>query len=171
MNTEWTQTLWSDTFNKTLEEELDYNNSWVFQFNNSLQDNLSTEERRMGWKICRHSAYGRFRCGRCSRSWPSAQVTVLFHYRLCSGTAQGTVTMRPFGQACRRCTGEFQLPAFSKEEVQKALRKLVSKIKKNCYGENIDGHSSNPSSEKVFTKPHESSLCEACSQGICCVED
>ncbi|KAG5842518.1 hypothetical protein ANANG_G00178470, partial [Anguilla anguilla] len=54
MNTEWTPTLWRDTFDEMLEEELEYNDSWVFQFNYSLQENLSKEERRRGWKIYCH---------------------------------------------------------------------------------------------------------------------
>ncbi|KAJ8334345.1 hypothetical protein SKAU_G00399840 [Synaphobranchus kaupii] len=171
MNTEWTPTLWSDTFDEMLEEELDYNDSWAFQFNYSLQENLSKEERKRGWKIYCHSAYGRFRCGTCSKTWPSARVIVLFHYRLRSGTARGTVIMRPFGQACRRCNGDFELPGFSTEEVERVLLKLIGKIKKNCYGEEEEDDGDSSSSEKVWTKPHESSLCEACSQGICCVED
>ncbi|KAJ8334341.1 hypothetical protein SKAU_G00399800 [Synaphobranchus kaupii] len=171
MNTEWTPTLWSDTFDEMLEEELDYNDSWGFHFNYSLQENLSKEERKRGCKIYCHSAYGRFRCGTCSKTWPSFRVIVLFRYRLRSGTARGTVIMRPFGQACRRCNGDFELPGFSTEEVERVLLKLIGKIKKNCYGEEEEDDGNSSSSEKVWTKPHERSLCEACSQGICCVED
>ncbi|XP_061112356.1 receptor-transporting protein 4-like isoform X1 [Conger conger] len=168
---EWTPTLWSDTFNRMLHEELDYNDTWGFKFNYSLQNNLSNEERRRGWKIYCNYAYGKFRCGTCSKTWPSARITLLFHYRLRSGAARGTVIMRPFGQACRRCNGAFLLPGFSTAEVEKVLLKLIGKIKKNCYGEEEEDNSYCCSSEKVWTKPHESSLCEACRQGICCEED
>ncbi|KAG5842522.1 hypothetical protein ANANG_G00178520 [Anguilla anguilla] len=146
MNTDWTPTLWRDTFDEMLEEELEYNDSWIVQFNYSLQENLSKEERRRGWKIYCHRAYG-------------------------NEAARGTVIMRPFRQACRGCSGNFELPGFSMEEVEKVLLKLIGKIKKNCYGEEEEDNSDSCSPEKVRTKPHESSLCEACSQGICCVED
>ncbi|XP_035285183.1 receptor-transporting protein 3-like [Anguilla anguilla] len=171
MNADWTPTLWRDTFDEMLEEELEYSDRWFFQFNYRLQENLSEEERRRGWKIYCHCAYGKFRCGTCSKDWPSARVTLLFHYRLRSEAARGTVIMRPFGQACRGCSGNFELPGFSMEEVEKVLLKLIGKIKKNCYGEEEEDNSDSCSPEKVRTKPHESSLCEACSQGICCVED
>ncbi|KAG7457798.1 hypothetical protein MATL_G00231190 [Megalops atlanticus] len=169
MSTDWTPSLWKNTFDVMLEEELDYNDSWVFQFNYSLQEDLSTAERKRGWKIYCGCAFGQFRCDTCSKTWPSARVVVLFHYRLRSD--RGTVIMRPFGQACRRCKGDFEMPGFSAEEVEEVLFKLFSKIRKNCYGEEEEQDSDSCSSEKVWTKPHESSLCEACSQGICCEED
>ncbi|XP_061110945.1 receptor-transporting protein 4-like isoform X2 [Conger conger] len=171
MGTEWTPTLWSDTFDRMLDEELDYNDTWGFKFNYSLQNKLSNEERRRGWKIYCHYACGKFRCGTCPQTWPSARITLLFHYRLRSGTARGTVIMRPFGQKCRRCNGDFERPGFSTAEVEKVLLKLIGKIKQKCYGEEEEDGSDSCSSEKVWTKPHESLLCEACHQGICCEED
>ena len=113
----------------------------------------------------------RFRCGNCCKTWSSARVSTLFHYRLRRGTARGTVIMRPFGQACRSCSGTFELPGFSTAEVEKVLLKLIGKIKKNCYGEEEEDNGDSRFSRKVGMKPHESSLCEACQQGICCVED
>lgn len=99
-------------------------------------------------------------------------MVVLFRYRLRGD--RGTVIMRPFGQACRRCQDdEFELPGFSTKEVEEALLRLFHKIRKNCYGEEDDDYdgSSSVSSTKVWTKPHEASLCEACIQGICCQDD
>ncbi|KAJ8267618.1 hypothetical protein COCON_G00127900 [Conger conger] len=156
---------WSDTFGKMLH----YDDRWILQFSNSLQNDLSQEEKKEGWKIHKRSAYGNFRCGACSRGWPSAQVTVLFHYRLCTEMGQGTVIMQTFGQACRRCNKGFEQPAFSTEEVKKVLLKLTDKIKKNCYGE--EGFDNACFSLKLPTKPHERSLCEACRKGICSLED
>lgn len=96
---------------------------------------------------------------------------VLFRYRLQGG--RGTVIMRPFGQVCRRCKDdEFELPGFSKKDVEEALHRLFRKIRKNCYGdEDDDDRSSSANSSKVWTKPHEASLCEACIMGICCQDD
>ena len=113
----------------------------------------------------------RFQCSSCDKTWQSARVVVLFRYRLRG--ERGTVIMRPFGQACRRCADEeFDLPGFSEEEVDKALLRLFSKIRKNCYGDEdeSDGGSS-AGSGKVWTKPHEASLCEACIMGICRQDD
>lgn len=110
-----------------------------------------------------------FQCQSCRKTWPSARATVVFRYRLLRG--RGTIIMRPFGQACRRCQDDerYYLPGFSKEEVERALSRLFSKIGKNCYGEEDD--SSPMASAKVMTKPHERTLCEACAQGICNQDD
>lgn len=76
--------------------------------------------------------------------------------------------MRPFGQSCRQCDDGFELPGFSEDMVKKALLRLFSKIQKNIYGED-DGDDGGPSDNSGgrWSKPHEASLCEACSMGIC----
>lgn len=81
--------------------------------------------------------------------------------------------MRPFGQACRSCSDDvFDLPGFSKKGVEETLLRLCSKIRKNCYGEeDEDDDNDSTVSNKVFTKPHEASLCEACLSGICCQDE
>ncbi|KAI1901706.1 hypothetical protein AGOR_G00037150 [Albula goreensis] len=165
MGTDLTPSLWESTFNKLLEEELEYNDTWVFRFNNSLHEQLSPEEKRRGWKIYCPSAFGQFKCKTCSKTWPSARVMVLFHYRL--QKERGTVVMRRFGQKCRRCNGDFARPGFSPRVVEEVLLKLISKIRKNCYGEEDEGGGCSSESTVVWTKPHESSLCEACAKGIC----
>ncbi|XP_056154801.1 receptor-transporting protein 3-like [Lampris incognitus] len=173
MSTEWTPSLWQDTFEDMLDDdqELDYEDQWTFNFNYSQTDEVTKDERRRGWKVYSHCAYGKFYCDSCSKTWPSARVVVLFRYRLRTDGARGTVIMRPFGQACRRChDDDFLFPGFSKEEVEKTLLRLFAKIRKNCYGEEEDDDDDDGSvcSDKVRTKPHEETLCEACIQGICC---
>lgn len=81
--------------------------------------------------------------------------------------------MRPFGQTCRRCHDVFELPGFSEKDVEQALFRLFAKIRKNCYADEDedDEDGSSACSTKVWTKPHESALCEACSLGICCQDD
>lgn len=112
-----------------------------------------------------------FECGSCRKTWPSARVVVLFHYRLRG--ERGTVIMRPLGQSCRRCQDTFELPGFSEDVVRGTLQRLFSKIRKNIYDEDDDdddgGHSDN--SRRGWSKPHESSLCEACNMGICSQND
>lgn len=97
---------------------------------------------------------------------------LVFRYRLLRG--QGTVIMRPFGQACLRCRGnKFNLPGFVKKEVEQALLRQFYKIRKNCYREEDDDEDSGRSSSEseARTKPHEKNLCQACRMGICCVDD
>ncbi|KAJ8386292.1 hypothetical protein AAFF_G00174880 [Aldrovandia affinis] len=144
-----------------LEEELEYTDSWTFRLSS-----LTEDERRQGFKICRISAKGHFKCGTCSKSWSSARVMILFHYRLHAKIGRGTVAMQPFGQACLRCKGGFKPAGFSPETVETVLLRLISKIKKNCYGE-AEEDAGYYGDEKAGGKPHESSLCEACSRGMC----
>uniref|UniRef100_A0A8C9S997 3CxxC-type domain-containing protein n=1 Tax=Scleropages formosus TaxID=113540 RepID=A0A8C9S997_SCLFO len=128
-------------YEKSDQDELEYDDSWAFHFNYSLQEELSKEESKRGWKVYCHCIHGKFRCGSCYKYWPSARVVVLFRYRLRSD--RGTVLMRPFGQACRRSG---VLPEQG--------------IRKNCYGEREeDGDFGSDCREK------------ACTQGICCQED
>ncbi|CAK6949444.1 receptor-transporting protein 3-like [Scomber scombrus] len=173
-STDWTPSLWMDTFDELLydDNELDYGDQWSLNFNYSQTDTLTKEEKKRGWKVYSHCAYGHFQCGSCHKIWPSARVVVLFRYRLRGD--RGTVIMRPFGQACRSCQDdEFELPGFAKKEVEHALLRLFGKIRKNCYGEDDDDDEDGSSacSNKVWTKPHEKSLCEACIMGICCQDE
>lgn len=76
--------------------------------------------------------------------------------------------MRPFGQACRSCGGDFTLPGFSEEVARESLLRLFRKIRKNCYGEVDDDYDGDmQENAQRHSKPHEADLCEACSQGIC----
>ncbi|KAI9539914.1 hypothetical protein NQZ68_001847 [Dissostichus eleginoides] len=166
---DWLPSLWKETFEELLDDdnELDHGDQWTLNFNYTQGDTLTKEERKRGWKIFCHCAFGNLKCPSCRKVWSSAKVTVLFHYRLRG--ERGAVIMRPFGQACRSChDGTYARPGFSEEEVERALLRLWAKIRKNCYGEMDDNdvgreqpHSTN------YSKPHESDLCEACSQGIC----
>lgn len=67
------------------------------------------------------------------------------------------------------------MPGFNEVNVDEALQRVFGKIRKNCYGEREEREEgSDEASEEQFvmrTKPHEKSLCEACLQGICCLED
>ncbi|XP_026204656.1 receptor-transporting protein 3-like [Anabas testudineus] len=174
-STDWTPSLWVDSFNELLydDNKLDYDDKWTLNFNYSQTHTLTKNERRKGWKVYCHYTTGHFRCDSCSRTWGSARVVVLFRYRLLK--ERGTVIMRPFGQACRSCDDNmYDLPGFSKKEVKQALLRLFAKIRKNCYNEedeydDDDGLSAR--STKVWTKPHEETLCEACSLDICCQDD
>ncbi|XP_054873624.1 receptor-transporting protein 3-like [Amphiprion ocellaris] len=171
-STEWIPSLWMEIFDELLDDdnELDYGDSWTLNFNYSQTDEVTKEERKRGWKVYSHCGFGKFQCDLCNKTWPSARVMILFRYRLRSD--RGTVIMRPFRQACRRCHGDsFVFPGFSENEVERALLRLFSKIRKNCYDDEDDSDGGSAGSQKVFTKPHEKDLCEGCLQGICCQDE
>uniref|UniRef100_A0A3Q0RVG9 3CxxC-type domain-containing protein n=1 Tax=Amphilophus citrinellus TaxID=61819 RepID=A0A3Q0RVG9_AMPCI len=144
---------------------------WALSFSYKQTDKLSKKDSKRGLKVFFHCAYANFQCASCRRTWPSVRVVLLFRYRLRGG--KGTVIMRPFGQACRRCQDDnFHLPGFYKEEVKQALLRLFTEIRKNCYGEEDDsGESSGLGTTKVRSKPHERTLCEACHMGFCSQDD
>ncbi|XP_070778050.1 receptor-transporting protein 3-like [Enoplosus armatus] len=171
-SSDWVPSLWMDTFDELLEDdELDYGDEWSLRFNYGLTDKVTKEERKRGWKIYSLCAHGTFQCASCKKTWSSARVVLLFHYRLRSD--RGTVIMRPFGQACRTCQNNtFRLPGFSTTQVEEALLKLIRKIRKNCYGDDDYADNDSGSTEVPMRnrKPHEASLCEACIMGIFCKE-
>ncbi|XP_069032513.1 receptor-transporting protein 3-like isoform X1 [Embiotoca jacksoni] len=167
-SSEWVPSVWMDTFNELLSDdsELDYEDQWTFNFSYRQTEKLTTEERKRGWKISNPHVHGKFQCASCKNIWSSARVVLLFRYRLRSG--RGIVIMRPFGQACRRCKNYmFCLPGVSNTNVEEALLKLFAKIRKNCYGEKDDNDIGSQQKNFKLTKPHESTLCEACQTGIC----
>ncbi|RVE66473.1 hypothetical protein OJAV_G00107910 [Oryzias javanicus] len=99
--TDWLPSLWMETFDDLLDDQLDYEDEWSFQFNYRLTDQLTPGERRRGWKICCPCSKAQFKCGSCGNTWFSARVSLLFRYRLRGG--RGTVIMRPFVR--RRAVG------------------------------------------------------------------
>lgn len=58
-------------------------------------------------------------------------------------------------------------PTFREQTVERILKNLILKIKKNCYGENIGTRGQDRNQLVVRTKPHERDLCEACADGLC----
>ncbi|GLD58565.1 receptor-transporting protein 3-like protein [Lates japonicus] len=89
--------------------KLDYGTQWTLNFNYSQTDKSHQEERKKGWKITRLQA------------WP---------WREDSDHAA------PLVRPARRCQATCLNSWFSKKEVeQQALLRLISKIRKNCYGQ------------------------------------
>ncbi|XP_037331031.2 receptor-transporting protein 2-like [Pungitius pungitius] len=167
--TDWVPSLWMETFQDLLEDELEYEDQWNFNFSYQLTKDLTSKEKKRGWKIFIQCVHGNFHCSSCRKTWSSARVTLLFRYML-RGT-RGSVIMRPFGQACLTCQNDqFELPGFSEEDVENALLRLFAKIRKNCYGDD-NGDVGFSGDNEVKTKPHEKALCQACRDGICCQEE
>uniref|UniRef100_A0A8C4SHF0 Receptor-transporting protein 3-like n=2 Tax=Erpetoichthys calabaricus TaxID=27687 RepID=A0A8C4SHF0_ERPCA len=156
-----------DVFDELLDTELDNDDQWAFTFNYGMEPKLTEQEKRRGWKTCQRSIQAEFTCSNCSKWWPSGRSTILFRYRLQSN-GSGTIIMRPLKQACRKCQGQYELPGFREETVRICLLVLISKIKRNCYGDKSSNGNKDKCVKPVWTKPHEVSFCEACRLGICC---
>ncbi|XP_062900916.1 receptor-transporting protein 3-like [Mobula hypostoma] len=153
---------WIEEFNYITGEEL--SEPWSLNFNYQIENELNDWQRKDGWKIYKTSAFGRFYC-RCSNSWPSARVSILFHYRRRRG--RGLVLLRPFGQQCRECTNHQWLkPQVDPAQMHEVFERLIAKIRKNCYN-NPDVVVRKRSLVPRKTRPHETDLCEACHLGIC----
>ncbi|XP_078265980.1 receptor-transporting protein 3-like [Rhinoraja longicauda] len=155
--------LWFTHFASSIAEE-DIEEQWTLNFNYSLEDKLDARKRAEGWKIYITSSFAKFTC-RCSNSWSSSRATMVFHYRL--GKKKGFVLLRLLRQQCRECDNPiWHKPQVYSNEIYQVLDRLIPKILKNCYGvPNLADIARKMNHRK--TKPHESSLCEACEVGIC----
>ncbi|XP_053565024.1 receptor-transporting protein 3-like [Bombina bombina] len=158
---------WADIFQNLQDTELKdtYSNQWTLQMDNDLDD-LTSNLRQQGWKIYQSSSIGKFMCPSCTHKWNSARVSLIFHYRLNIGHEDGEVRLKIYRQKCRSCGNQKMLKAsFEEENVKDVLIRLITRIKKNCYYEQIEIKRRTNGLER--TKPHESSLCEACLKGKC----
>ncbi|XP_044312147.1 receptor-transporting protein 2-like [Varanus komodoensis] len=127
-----------------------------------------------GWRqYVQNHLFGSFECSKCSHTWKSAKVTVIFHMQLLRtalGPARGKVKMRVFGQKCRRCrSGKFEEPKFSDKTAECCLHNLVQKILEKCYERGRKAHAllqPEPEDGNCWG-PHDRNGCEACACGLC----
>jgi len=59
-NTEWIPSLWTSSFATLLDDELDYADQWTMTFNYHQTDDITPEERKKGWKVSKHCAFGEY---------------------------------------------------------------------------------------------------------------
>ncbi|NXP54080.1 RTP3 protein, partial [Heliornis fulica] len=131
-------------------------------------DDLQVHALMPGWKeFVQRRAFGRFQCSQCLHEWSSAKVHILYH--MCRSRGRGTVWMRAFRQACRRCSEpQLEEPEFSEETMERLLHNLVLKILKYFYHVSIQ-----PSDlvevvvDMPVGGPHDSARCEGCQLGVC----
>lgn len=59
---DWVPSLWMDIFDEILDNdnELDYGDQWSLNFNYTQTDIVTKEERKRGWKVYSHCAYGKY---------------------------------------------------------------------------------------------------------------
>ena len=74
--------------------------------------------------------------------------------------------IKEFGQQCKRCNRMVK-PKFDIEATEKAMSKLIERIKKAFYKHqpNFSDESLRHSKATERKKPHDSSRCEACHKG------
>ncbi|XP_054061164.1 receptor-transporting protein 3-like [Rissa tridactyla] len=154
---------WQDIFAEKI-ADVHLKEPWMLQEDDTLQVHVLEP----GWKeFVQRRALGRFRCSQCFQEWSSAKVHILFH--MCRGLGQGTVRMRTFRQACRRCPDpRLEEAEFNQETVERLLHNLVLKILQYFYHLPVQ-----PSDllevvvDAPVAGPHNSTRCEGCQLGIC----
>ncbi|XP_040469783.1 receptor-transporting protein 3-like isoform X1 [Falco naumanni] len=154
---------WQDIFAAKI-ADFHLKEPWTLQEDDTLQ----VHALKPGWKeFVQRRAPGRFQCSQCFHEWSSAKVHILFHMCRCQGW--GTVLMRIFRQACRRCPNpRLHEPEFSLEPVEMLLHNLVLKILEYFYHVPIQ-----PSDllevmvDVAVAGPHDSTHCEGCQLGVC----
>ena len=115
------------------------------------------------------SIYGVFNCKTCSNRWNSTKCSVLVKYRYNADAKLGEVIIdRVFKQDCKKCE-KSAAPLFDREATDKAVSKIVDRIKKVFYNISAPGNvEADPHSRASARKtPHDSARCEACKLGVC----
>lgn len=131
------------------------------------------------------SAKVRFCCDLCGHGWTSMKGRVVFWYELfelvgrdnsfdSNGTSDdpshlvGYCAYKLFGQQCDVCKIEnrFERPMWYPEEVTKALGNLYNKIGQVYFGFKMPAIDKQRRAGKPKTS-HNSSLCQACHDGVC----
>ena len=112
----------------------------------------------------------RFHCPKCSNSWASAKaMAILYHPN--PNQPRGKVTLRLFGQQCRRCSrvnDYFVDPEFEDDSIRLTLDKLYNKFKWVYYGEERPKRAERRDDRpNKIEGPHKKELCEACRMGCC----
>ncbi|KAK6478773.1 receptor-transporting protein 3-like [Huso huso] len=155
------QSDWVNIFKEKI-QELGRRDRWWIEFDNNIN---STEP---GWENYIRNTFARFCCSQCRHTWASAQVPVLFHMKLDALEGRGTVKVRCCKQECKKClTPNLEQPQVSEENITVLMDKLMLKIRKKCYNENVGENTTRFFIAGNLDGPHESGHCEGCRLGIC----
>lgn len=152
---------WQNLFENEIQDQ-EINHVWSFM----VDEHLLKEQ---GYLQYTQSTFARFQCSHCSRWWNSAKVHILFLIRWDRTYRRGTVKMRIFKQKCRRCySSVLENPEITKENVNRVISNLVSKIQSMVYGQK---NTRPPLSPVIYSDdlegPHEKEHCEACKMQVC----
>ncbi|CAF1280033.1 unnamed protein product [Rotaria sordida] len=157
---EW-RTLFDDIFDG-------YSDEWTLTYvhrNDKIQNQNLENKRRM-----ERTGYAKFYCSKCWNSWASAKAKVFLYYPN-TNEPLGRITLRFFGQQCRKCSRNkiyFVNPEFDEDWIESTLEKLYERIGWFCYGkERLTKPIKNDQQASNIAGPHEKALCEACQLGCC----
>ncbi|XP_067946445.1 uncharacterized protein [Watersipora subatra] len=149
---------------------------WHGEFNRLFQSFLPTRwqlkptfalPKGNKWTMFKDSAKVRFLCQECLHGWTSMKGRVVFWFTFDKQRNVGTVLFRLFGQRCQACSPKhFEHAMWYPEEVVKVVGNVFNRIGQEYYGfysppVRIDRRAGKPRSQ------HNSTLCQACSEGIC----
>ena len=105
----------------------------------------------------------------CFRKWTSSQCNTTIEYWYDAREKKGVIKIvKEYGQNCQKCN-KLAVPRFDLEATDKAMVKIVSRMKKVFYNEAppANEHSDLHSQFTERKKPHDSSRCQACKEGKC----
>ncbi|UJR08322.1 hypothetical protein I4U23_012593 [Adineta vaga] len=156
---------WNDLFDEIFEG---YSHKWTLKqahrHATHMFGHLQTQ------RCMERTKYAKFHCPKCSKGWASAKAKVDLYYPNFNQRL-GQVTIRFYGQECRRCSrkGTYYVdPEFELDDIRFILEKLYERIGWDCY------HKERPKTTKTYVErdnkiqgPHEEKLCEACKMGRC----
>ncbi|CAF1303119.1 unnamed protein product [Adineta ricciae] len=157
---------WRDAFDDIFQ---DYSDTW--SLNQAHRNDKSLFNRLQTQYCLTQTRYARFHCPKCSNNWASAKAKVDLYYQK-SHKSLGQVTLRFYGQECRKCSRKavyYVDPDFDIDAIQIILEKLHERVGWFCYGKNrpekriID----TSNRDRVMNGPHQEHLCEACKMGRC----
>ncbi|MBN3277843.1 RTP3 protein, partial [Polyodon spathula] len=155
------QNDWVRIFREKI-QGLGLSDSWWIEFDNNI--NIA----QPGWENYIRNTFARFHCSQCRHTWASAQVPVMFHMKLDASQGSGIVKVRCCKQECKKCpTPILEQPQISSDNITVLMDKLMLKIRKKCYKENVEENATGFIIAGKLDGPHESRHCEGCQLGIC----
>uniref|UniRef100_A0A8C6SAV7 3CxxC-type domain-containing protein n=1 Tax=Neogobius melanostomus TaxID=47308 RepID=A0A8C6SAV7_9GOBI len=126
-------TDWTHIFQEKAAEYAQGDN-WTLRFNKRIVPDRPNS----GWEQYIRNTFGRFRCSRCNRTWPSNLVKVVFHMRLNNRTHQGTIKVRRMRQNCKKCiSAPMETPVIDSENLDILMESLLKNIRKKFYNEDF----------------------------------
>ncbi|XP_072264369.1 receptor-transporting protein 3-like [Pyxicephalus adspersus] len=149
---------------------------WIEIFENEMQDkgiddlwDFSVDENfqeQKGWLRYSLCCFAWFCCSICGRKWASSKVHLIFYMKL--KICFGQVKMHVFRQKCKVCNcAEYEEPTFMVENVEIAMKCLVTKICQKFYKLPIEDFPRDFVKDGRQDGVHDRDNCEACSKGIC----
>uniref|UniRef100_A0A673LM33 Receptor-transporting protein 2-like n=2 Tax=Sinocyclocheilus rhinocerous TaxID=307959 RepID=A0A673LM33_9TELE len=154
--------LWNSSLQKKASDL--HGDTWNIETDQTIVENSLAPN----WHQYISGSFADFRCSLCRRTWGSSRVQVVFHFHLNTASRQGIFTLRCYKQECRTCNeAQWEDPNFPVENIDVLVERLVKKIRRKCYGEDLGQTNRSSVFGGRFNGPHESAHCEACRLGIC----